>query len=256
MVGIGRAARDEITVWTLRAGVLAAFLVVWEWAGRAPIAFGFPTATGTLGAAVDLVRRGLLPRALAVSAQSLVLGYGAAVAVGVPLGLIMGLVRPLGRLARVYLDLAIAMPMTALVPLVILTAGVNVVSSALIVFIFSMPFVASNAYGGVRDVNPRLEEMARAFSARWGQIVRTVVVPSALPMVLTGIRYGLARAFIGLVVAELLLAPFGVGRLIVDFRAAFDFEHMFAVVLSILVVALAVLAGVQRVEARWLHWRR
>src|SRR5206468_12083143 len=62
--------------------------------------------------------------------------------------------------------------------------------------VFSAPFVTLNAYGGVRDVRPRLVEMARAFDASWGQLFLRVVLPSALPMILAGIRYGLSRAFV------------------------------------------------------------
>ncbi|MDR7522731.1 MAG: ABC transporter permease subunit [Armatimonadota bacterium] len=243
-------------VWGLRGAVVLVVLGVWEWAGRVPVNFAFPTATATARAFAELLGSGALPRAFGISAQAFLLGYGAAVLVGVPFGLLMGLIRPLGRIARVYLDLLITMPMAALVPLVILTMGVRITSSALIVFIFSMPFLATNAYGGVRDVQARLYEMARAFDARWLQILRMVVFPSALPMVLAGMRYGLSRAFIGLVIAELLLAPFGVGRIIVDARSVFAFDRMFAAVLSVILAALLLLSGLQQVEARLLHWRR
>jgi NitT/TauT family transport system permease protein len=243
-------------VWLLRAGVLVLLLGLWEWAGRAPLAFGFPTATATVVALGQLIASAALPAALAVSGRSFALGFGAALLVGIPLGLLMGVVRPLGRVGRVYLDLLIALPMVALVPLVILGFGVGVASSAFIVFLFSMPFVASNTHGGVRDVNPRLVEMARAFAGRPLQILGKIVWPSALPMVLAGVRYGLSRAFIGLVVAELLLAPVGLGRLIGDARSSFAFDQMFAAVLGVMGVAILLLAGVEQLEARLLHWRR
>lgn len=243
-------------VWGLRLGLLAALLGLWEWAGRAPLAFGFPPASATLAALAQLMASGALAAALAVSGRSFVLGVAAALAAGIPLGLAMGMVRPLGRVARVYLDLLIALPMVALVPLVILGFGVGVASSAFIVFLFSMPFVASNTYGGVRDVDPRLVEMARSFAGRPLQVVTKIVWPSALPMVMAGLRYGLSRAFVGLVVAELLLAPVGLGRLIGDARSGFAFDVMFAAVLSIMAVAVLLLAGVERLESRLLHWRR
>lgn len=228
---------------------------MWEWAGRAPIAFGFPPASATVLALAHLVVSTALPAALALSGRAFLLGFGAAVVVGVPLGLLMGTIAPLGRVARLYLDLMIALPMVALVPLVILGFGVSTTSSSAIVFLFSMPFIASNSYGGVRDASPRLLDMARAFNASRAQTLTNVVWPSALPMVLAGLRYGLSRAFIGLVVAELLLAPVGLGRLIVDSRASFAFDQMFATVLAILAVAVLLLTGVERIERRVLHWR-
>lgn len=242
-------------ILALRAASLAAFLLLWEWAARAPISFNFPSPWATLTALAALVRSGALPAATLTSLQSLLLGFSAAVLVGVPLGLVMGVVRPVGRVARVYLDLLIALPTAALVPLVILSFGINVLSSAVIVFVFSAPFVIMNAYGGVRDVRPRLVEMARAFDASWTQLFTRIVLPSALPMILAGIRYALSRAFVGLIVAELLLSPFGLGKLIMTTRSMFEHDRMFATVLWTLLFAGAALAALARVEARLLRWR-
>lgn len=242
-------------VFALRAASVVAFLLLWEWAARVPISFNFPSPWATLTALIALVRSGALPAASATSLQSLLLGFGGAVVVGVPLGLVMGVVRPVGRVARVYLDVLIALPTAALIPLVILSFGINIASSAVIVFVFSAPFVTMNAYGGVRDVRPRLVEMAQAFDASWGQLVTRIVLPSALPMVMAGLRYGLSRAFVGLIVAELLLSPFGLGRLIMMSRSMFEHDRMFATVLWTLLLAGAALTALARLEARLLRWQ-
>lgn len=239
----------------LRAASVAVFLLLWEWAALVPVSFNFPSPWATLLALAALLRSGALLDATLTSLQSLFLGFGGAIVLGVPLGLVMGVVRPVGRVARVYLDLLIALPTAALIPLVILSFGINVASSAVIVFVFSAPFVTMNAYGGVRDVRPRLMEMARAFDASWAQLFTRIVLPSALPMVLAGIRYGLSRAFVGLIVAELLLSPFGLGRLIMASRSMFEHDRMFATVLWTLLLAGAALSGLSRLEARLLRWR-
>ncbi len=239
----------------LRAASVVAFLLLWEWAARAPISFAFPSPLATFRALVALVASGALLTATLTSAQSLLLGFSAAVLLGIPLGLLMGVVRPVGRVGRIYLDLLIALPTAALIPLVILSFGINIVSSAVIVFVFSAPFVTMNAYGGVREVRPRLLEMARAFDASWLAIFTRIVLPSALPMILAGIRYGLSRAFVGLIVAELLLSPFGLGRLIMASRSMFEHDRMFATVLWTLLLAAAALTALARLEARLLRWR-
>jgi len=239
----------------LRLASLVAFLLLWEWAARARISFNFPTPGATLRALWELLGSGALLGATAKSARSLLLGFGAATLFGVPFGLLMGVVRPVGRVARVYLDLLIALPTAALIPLVILTFGINIVSSAAIVFVFSVPFIVMNAYGGVRDVQPRLLDMARSFNASWGRLFTRIVLPSAMPMILAGIRYGLARAFVGLIIAELLLSPFGLGRLIMASRSMFEHDRMFAAVLWTVVLAVAALTLVERLEARILRWR-
>lgn len=242
-------------VHALRAVSVLVFLALWEWAARVPISFNFPSPAATLAALGALLGSGALVEATLTSAQSLVLGFGVAALVGIPFGLVMGVVRPVGRVARLYVDLLIALPTAALIPLVILSFGISVVSSAVIVFVFSAPFVTMNAYGGVRDVRPRLVEMARAFGASWTQIMTRVVLPSALPMILAGLRYGLSRAFVGLIVAELLLSPFGLGKLIMISRSMFEHDRMFATVLWTLLLAGAVLAALARLESRLLRWR-
>ena len=193
--------------------------------------------------------------ALGISAESLLLGMGAAVAFGIPVGLLMGTVGPLGQYLGVYFELMIAIPTAAIIPLVILTMGITVRSSALIVFLFSAPFITLNACSGVRDVSPRLAEMAHAFSATRRQLFAKIVLPSSLPMVLAGLRYGLSRAFVGLVVAELLLSPFGVGKVIMDASSMFEYDRLFAAVGLVMLAALLVLAALQRLEGRLLHWR-
>ena len=242
-------------VHALRAASVLVFLLLWEWAARVPISFNFPSPGATVAALGALLGSGALIEATLTSAQSLLLGFGAAALVGIPFGLVMGVVRPVGRVARIYVDLLIALPTAALIPLIILSFGISVVSSAVIIFVFSAPFVIMNAYGGVRDVRPRLVEMARGFGASWRQIMARVVLPSALPMILAGLRYGLSRAFVGLIVAELLLSPFGLGKLIMISRSMFEHDRMFATVLWTLLLAGAVLAGLARVEARLLRWR-
>ena len=232
-----------------------ALIAGWEWAGRARASFALPTFGQTARAALDLLRSPAFWEALGTSGRSLLLGMGSAVVTGIPLGLLMGVVGPLGRYLGVYFELMIAIPTAAIIPLVILTMGISIRSSALIVFLFSAPFITLNACGGVRDVSPRLAEMARAFSATRRQFFAKIVLPASLPMVLAGLRYGLSRAFVGLIVAELLLSPFGVGKVIMEASSMFQYDRLFAAVGLVMLGALLVLAALQRLEARLLHWR-
>ena len=239
----------------LRGTSLVAFLALWQWAAWVPVSFNFPTPWATFLALIELLRSGALLKATATSLQSLALGFVAAVLIGVPLGLAMGVARGFGRVARVYIDLLIALPTAALIPLMILSFGISIASSAVIVFVFSAPFITMNAYGGVRDTRPRLVEMARAFGASWLQLFGRVVLPSALPMILAGMRLGLSRAFLGLIVAELLLSPFGLGKLIMTSRSMFEHDKMFATVVWTLILSGVALAILARVEGRMLRWR-
>jgi NitT/TauT family transport system permease protein len=244
-----------VKIAALRGASVLAFLALWQWAAWVPVSFNFPTPWATLVALGELVRSGALLQATATSLQSLALGFGAAILLGVPLGLVMGAVRSVGRVVRVYVDLLIALPTAALIPLVILSFGISIASSAVIVFVFSAPFITMNAYGGVRDTRPRLLEMARAFGASWTKLFTRVIVPSAMPMILAGLRLGLSRAFLGLIVAELLLSPFGLGKLIMNSRSMFEHDKMFATVVWTLILSGAALYALARVEGRVLRWR-
>jgi ABC-type nitrate/sulfonate/bicarbonate transport system permease component len=244
-----------VKIAALRGASVLAFLALWQWAAWVPVSFNFPTPWATLVALGELIGSGALLHATATSLQSLALGFGAAILVGVPLGLVMGAVRSVGRVMRVYVDLLIALPTAALIPLVILSFGISIASSAVIVFVFSAPFITMNAYGGVRDTRPRLMEMARAFGASWPSLFTRVIVPSAMPMILAGMRLGLSRAFLGLIVAELLLSPFGLGKLIMNSRSMFEHDKMFATVVWTLILSGIALYGLARVETRVLRWR-
>ena len=244
-----------MNVALLRGTSLIAFLALWQWAAWVPVSFNFPTPWATLVVLGHMVLSGELLQASATSLQSLALGFGAAIVIGVPLGLVMGVARGFGRVARVYIDLLIALPTAALIPLVILSFGISIASSAVIVFVFSAPFITMNAYGGVRDTRPRLVEMARSYGASRLQLFARVVLPSALPMILAGMRLGLSRAFLGLIVAELLLSPFGLGRLIMNSRSMFEHDKMFATVAWTLILSGVALALLAKLEGRLLRWR-
>jgi len=244
-----------VKVALLRGTSLIACLALWQWAAWVPVSFNFTTPWATLVALAHMVVSGELLQATATSLQSLALGFGAAIVIGVPLGLVMGVARGFGRVARVYIDLLIALPTAALIPLVILSFGISIASSAVIVFVFSAPFITMNAYGGVRDTRPRLVEMARSYGASRLQLFARVVLPSALPMILAGMRLGLSRAFLGLIVAELLLSPFGLGRLIMNSRSMFEHDKMFATVVWTLILSGLAVALLAKLEGRLLRWR-
>lgn len=247
--------RKHVVARLLRVVSLVAFLGLWEWAGQMRVTFAFPTVGATVQAGAELVRSGDLVASLAVSIQALAVGFGAAMAVAIPLGLVMGIVRWVGRVAGLYLELLIALPSAALIPLIILTFGIGAHSSAAVVFVFSMPFIAMNTYGGVREVPIRLVEMARVFQATPTQLFAKVILPGSVPLLLAGLRYGLSRAFVGLVLAELLLSPLGVGRLIVTAAAVFAYDRLFASVAVIMLLSVGILAALQRLERALLRWQ-
>jgi NitT/TauT family transport system permease protein len=148
-----------------------------------------------------------------------------------------------------YLYILLALPTTALVPLIMVTAGIGLGSRVLVVFLFSLPIVVECAREGVRLADPGLQEMATAFGATRWQTWRRVVLPGATPGIMTGVRLGLARAVEGMVVVELVMVAVGVGRLIQEFQGRFDAADVYAVVVAVMIEAV-VLTHVGRLLER------
>lgn len=249
------AKRQKIFQISLRLFSLLVFALIWELAGRAEISFGLRPLSGTLKALVDLIGSGDLAYAFLVSFRTLITGFSAAAIFGVSLGLIMGTFRRFEHFCNVYLMLLLSMPTAALIPLILLTMGFGFVAESLIVFLFAVPIIAINTHTGVLNIEASLIQMSRCFLASRSQLFRKVILPGSVPMMMAGLRLGLSRAFIGMITAELILSPLGLGRLISISTSKFQYERLFAVILSILIAAALILDGMQRVERRLLHWR-
>lgn len=242
-------------MWATRAGMLIAGGLVWEALAWALGSLMLPSASATLAALARLVRGGELWRALSTSNEALLLGYALASAGGVPLGLLLGRSPRLAAFGDVLLDLLLAMPMPAIIPLVVMAAGIDLLARVLVVFLFAFPIIVVQAAAGARRVELELIDMARTFGASRAQVGRRIVLPAALPAVLVGLRLGLSRGISGMIAVELLLVAVGVGRLIERFQGDFDAPSVYAVVIAVLTEAV-LLTGLLRQAERRLARRR
>jgi len=107
-----------------------------------------------------------------------------------------------------------------------------------------------NSYKGIRNTNPSLIQMCRAFLGTKTQVVMKIILPYAAAMIFTGLRLGLAMGFIGVVIAELLITPTGIGDLITYHSSVADFPEMFAAVGSIILIAAVTIHALERLERR------
>ncbi|MGH2628097.1 MAG: ABC transporter permease [Anaerolineales bacterium] len=236
--------------WGLRLTSVITMLAVWEALGRGLGGLLMPTASETLAALVRLLRGGELWRALWISNQALLIGYLAALLVGIPLGLAIGRWRQVERPVDLYLNLLLVTPVSALIPILIMALGLGVAARAVVVFTFAVAIVAVNTRAGLRDIDPALIEMARSFGASEAQLWRKILLPGARPALLAGARLGLARAISGMVAVELLLVSVGVGRLLLRFQADFDAGAVYAVVLIVAAQAVLLTGWLRRWERR------
>lgn len=213
-----------------------------------------PGFVETIAALAHLVTTSELWQALWVSNQAMVLGFMLAAFVGVLLGLVMGRWRTAERYLDPYLSILLATPKSALIPIVIMATGLGLWSRVLVTFLFAVVVITLNTRVGLRMVDPIWVEMARSFHATEGQLWRRVVLPGALPTVLTGLRLGLARAVAGMVTVELLLVAVGIGRLILDFQGTYDAAGLYATVLIVVAEALVLLRACRWLERKIVPW--
>jgi NitT/TauT family transport system permease protein len=204
---------------------------------------------------VDLIDSGDLFHDLAVSAVPFFLGLGAAVIIGVPLGIVMGWRLRVGYALDPLMTVFYASPLVALSPLLVIFFGVGVAGKAIIVFVLSVfPFIF-NAYAGVRAVDRLLINVVRSLGGGEWDLYRKVIFPSVLPYIVAGARIAVGRALIGVLVGEFFAASEGIGYAISRFGDIFSIDRMFACILVVMVIAVILTEGIRWAERAAFPWR-
>ncbi len=234
--------------WQLASFVL--FFGLWELAGRWPVSAAFPPFTTTFVALVEMLRDGSLARAYGLTLQPLVIGIVLCGVAGIGFGIGMGLSRSVEWLTLPVFIILQAAPMAAIIPLLTYVYGIGLTSKVLAVVLLAAPVIVMNSYKGIRNTNPSLLQMCRSFQGTRRQEVMKIVLPHAAALIFTGLRLGLAMGFIGIVIAELLITPTGIGDLITYHSSVADYPKMFATIASIVAVAALSLYGLERLERK------
>ena len=184
-----------------------------------------------------------------------VYGFGAAVIVGVPLGIVMGWRQRVGYALDPLMTVFYASPLVALSPLVVIFFGVGVGGKAIIIFFLSVfPFVF-NACAGVRAVDPLLINVVRSLGGGEWDLYLKVIFPSVLPYIVAASRIAVGRALIGVLVGEFFAASEGIGYAISRFGDIFALDRMFACILTVMVIAVILTEGIRWAERAAFPWR-
>ncbi|UCE31892.1 MAG: ABC transporter permease [Burkholderiales bacterium] len=237
--------------------VFALLIVFWELGSRSGwiSALMMPAPSEALRALLDLARSGQLWLHLGASLQRLVLGWIAGTLLGLAFGLAAGLFS-LARAGIIPLVAAIfPIPKIALLPLFIIWFGIGEESKvATILFGTFFPTVIA-VYGGVDNVDRNLIRMGQSFGLKWRSIVRKIIIPGALPAILSGFRISASIAIILLVAAEMIGAEYGVGAYILLAGNLMATDQLIAGVAILSVMGLAVSWLIGRAERALLRWR-
>ena len=236
------------------ASVLAGALI-WEIAGRnSPEAFMAPLSA-TLARLAVLAASGQLFELLGASMLLFGAGFSLALAVGVPLGLLVARVAWLRIALESYIVAAYATPMVALVPFILSLMGYGFAPKVVVVVLFAIFPVLFNTLEGARSLKPEMIEVARSFRSGERAFWLDVLLPHTLPFILTGARQGIGRGLVGMVVAEFFLSASGLGRVIMQGTRDFDLPSAFAAILTIAAVGVLLMWLGRLIENRIASWR-
>jgi len=241
--------------WTLRIASVAAILVAWQVYGGSinPILLSDPSAVAV--AFVDMVRDGSLGHALASSLQVLGLGFLFGAIAGVLIGLAAGRSETIAALIDLPVNALYAVPAVALVPVIVLWFGFAATTKTVVVFLFVVFPVLINTTRGVREVDPELVEVARSFCSSERRMWFDLILPSALPFIVTGLRLAIGRALIGVIVAEFYTSLSGLGDLITTNASNFQTARMFVPIVVIALLGVIFTALLELAERRLVQWR-
>jgi len=235
--------------WLWKLLSFALFFGAWEIAGRIPISLSFPPFWDTFVAFVTMTFNGDFAGAYAQTVQPLIIGIVISAVVGIGSGVVMGLWRTMEWLLVVVFIILYAAPVAAIIPLVTYIYGIGLTSKVIAVVIMALPLIVLNCYKGVRHTHPSLIEMVRSFQGTRWQEIRMIILPNASSLVFAGLRLGVGAGFIGVVLAELLITPTGIGDLITYHRAVADYAEMFADITSIIALSAVTLAALLKMES-------
>jgi NitT/TauT family transport system permease protein len=187
----------------------------------------------------------------------LVLGYGfiLSVVTGVIFGVLMGRYAVIEWATDIYVSALYSMPMVAMVPLIVLWFGFRVPAKVVIVFLFMVFPILINTFQGVKNVDRNLLEVARSFCSTERQLWRHLIIPSAIPFIVVGVRLAIGRGLVGMIIAEFYTSITGLGYMIVRYANAFETDKLFVPIVVVMVLGVGLMWLAQWVERRLAPWR-
>ena len=253
-VAAERRRRAALHNLGIRLVSLAIFLGLWQIGAMNVDPVLFTTPWKVAVAAVDMLRTGELWNALWPSLLVLVMGLSLAIVFGTLLGLALARFRVLDVGVMVYITFLYSIPSVALVPLIVLWAGFETTAKVIILFLFAFFPMVINTYQGVKSVDAKLLEVGRAFRCSERQLWAHIVLPGALPFIVTGLRLAVGRGLIGMVLADLYTAISGIGYLIVRTAATYQVDKMFVPIVTLGILGITLTALLRVLERRVAPW--
>lgn len=254
----------EVAGWQFNAAYMAPFLgsevgvVHWIAAGIHAVVIGggaMHEHPGTIPRLIDFAQEGDFFVAVGQSLSLFGTGFAIALAIGLPLGILMARLRVLRIGLESYILGLYATPMAALIPFILAIFGFQFWPKVIVVVLFSVFPVLYNTLEGARSLRPEMIEVARAFRSPERRIWIDILLPYTLPFALTGIRQAVGRALVGMVAAEIFLNNTGLGGWLVDSSRSFDMAGVLGAIVVTTLFGVLLMAFVRRLEGRFAAWR-
>jgi len=235
--------------------VLAGFsvalaLALWEIAGRKGVSPALPPFSDVVIAFVDLVESDRFQEAAIATAKAVIFTFPVTVVVGVLIGVLMAIVKPIRWALDPWVNLGLSLPLVSVIPVLIFVFGLDSATIVAVIIVYTLPVLIVNTASGVRSVDDELVSMARSFNASRSLLLRKVVLPGAAPLTVAGIRIGAGRAIRGAIVAEQLIGLIGLGGLIQRLGGAFAIADLYAAILFVGIIGVATVYLLGRMENR------
>jgi NitT/TauT family transport system permease protein len=229
---------------------LIIWFVVWELVGRANLSSIVPPFSRVVAAGMTILPTEKFGAAVSISLRSFATGMAFALLIGIPLGAVMARVEGIGRILGMWVNIFVSAPISALVPILMAVIGIGETTVVVTVFLFAVFVITLDTHVGIRQADRSLVEMARSFGARRHQLYTKVLILSALPEILAGVRLGAIRGVKGVVIGQLLVAIIGVGELFELYSQHFLMEEFWALVIVVFIFAFVISEAIAFLERR------
>jgi ABC-type nitrate/sulfonate/bicarbonate transport system permease component len=248
-IGFGRLSGFGPSLLAL--GVGAGF---WEIVGRLAGFSFFPPLSSVVARLIEMTLAGTILPPLVGSLTNLAIGFGIAVTFGVGIGLLMGAYRRVEAALDVYVYALLTAPSLVFAPILFSIFGLGRQPIVGLIILYSIFIIIINTVSAVQTVPRPMIEMGRSYCANDWQIFRRIIIPSATPLIMAGVRLGAGRAVKGMINGEMFIAAVGLGAVVMRAGSRFDATTVLAVLILIIAVAFAVVRLVQFVDMRLTSW--
>lgn len=243
--------------WLRDLSVHLGVLALWELACRTIVpAIYLPAPSAIVMAFVATIRSGELGTQLGQTASVLALGFLLAMVTGMIVGVAMGASKTLGRLLDPYVNALNSMPTVALVPLVVIWLGLGFEAKVFLTWLVSFFSIVISAQTAVQNIPHAYIDTARSFASGPFDTLNKVIIPASIPYFVSGIRLGLARALVGVVVAEMFTALSGLGYMVTTYGNTFKVNFVFVPIVTLAILSVLLNAILRWAEHRLTPWNR